>query len=154
MSNKIVSVICIMLLGTAIFLLSKVFLGTKDTYRKDHLLENTFKHVKTDPLTEIAFEENLINVGDVSQDTVIQREYTLINIGNNPLLVYNVIPDCNCTDYHLSKKSVLPKDSLVICLVVDTKNKRIGNFMLNTVVELNTKKQHYRLRMIGNVVKK
>lgn len=104
-----------------------------------------------DPLTEIAFNEELRDAGDLSRDTIIYQNYTIRNIGNNPLIVYHVSPDCNCTDYDLSQRIALPGDSTIIRLTISTKGKQVGMFMLNTVIKVNTNKQFYRLRLIGNV---
>lgn len=103
-----------------------------------------------DPLTEVEFDEKLHDFGILPKDTVVFKTYTLKNIGENPLVIYLINPDCNCTDYELSKKIAIPGDSIQIKLQVDTKGKE-KKFMVNTVVRVNTQLQMYRLRLTGEI---
>ena len=107
-----------------------------------------------DPLTEVTFDEVLFDVGKITVDSTIRQRYSFINSGIYPLIVYYIDPDCNCTNYEISKNIAMPNDSIIITLTIDMKDKRQGIFMLNSVVQLNTKKQFYLLRLIGDVVER
>ena len=61
-------------------------------------------------------------------------------------------PDCNCTDYTLSKHSVGIGDTISLSLKINMRNKRQGRFMLNTIVGLNTKQRLYHILVVGNVI--
>ncbi len=113
-------------------------------------IETTDTEIKKDPITIVDFDDSMVNVGTLRKDTVIHHGYTFHNVGDKPLIVYYVSPDCNCTGYSISKKMALPGDSLTIDLTVDTKNKK-NRFMLSTVVRMNTDKGLYVLRLEGNV---
>lgn len=104
--------------------------------------------------TQISFNNRGYDVGNVGIDTVFTREYIIKNIGEYPLFVKAIYPDCNCTSFETSSYLALPQDSLVISLTVATKNKRIGEFMLHTVVETNTEEQYSLLKIVGNIVDK
>jgi len=115
-------------------------------------LINSNLELYNDPLTNAFFDSKLIDVGNLPQNTIILRDYILKNNGEHPLIVYYISPDCNCTDYKLSSKSAMPNDSIVVTLMIDTKNKNKGMFMLNTVLRANTPQQMYRLRLQGNIL--
>jgi len=105
-----------------------------------------------DPITEVLFDNRAINVGSLSQDTVIFQDYVFKNIGEHPLIVYYVFPDCNCTGYNISSKFTNPGDSIVVTLKIDTKDKGRGAFMLNTALRANTPEQLHHLSLFGNIV--
>ncbi|MBQ2884123.1 MAG: DUF1573 domain-containing protein [Alphaproteobacteria bacterium] len=102
--------------------------------------------------TKISFNDKGYDVGNVGKDTVFTKDYILKNIGEYPLFVKAIYPDCNCTSFETSSYLALPQDSLVISLTVATKNKRIGEFMLHTVVVTNTEEEYSLLKLVGNVV--
>ena len=152
MKNRIVNIVCGILIIASLIIIARSLLSmSKKPNRKPQQDEMISK--SSDPLTEIDFQETLLDVGNLSRDTTIYQIYTFRNTGTLPLIVYNVNPDCNCTSYDLSKTTAMPNDSIKLTLTVATKNKKIGMFMLNTVVTVNTKKHMYRLRLVGNVVK-
>ena len=90
-----------------------------------------------------------INLGKVKSDTILSFSYHLINVGQNSLHIISVTPDCNCTGYSLSKSVADVGDSINLKLNVDMKNKHKGKFMLNTVVELNTRQRLYHILIEG-----
>ena len=79
-------------------------------------------------------------------------KYGIINTGTDSLKVLFVSPDCNCTDYTLSKHSVGIGDTISLSLKINMRNKRQGRFMLNTIVGLNTKQRLYHILVVGNVI--
>lgn len=87
----------------------------------------------------------------MSRDTVISRDYVIRNLGNDTLNVLFVSPDCNCTGYKLSSPAVLPGDSIILSMDIDMHHKRIGKFMINTILALNTEKRLYRIKIEGEV---
>ena len=153
MKNKLLNIICGILITVSLVVIIKSLISMHKEHRKS-TLQYEAANKPADPLTEVVFDDVLINVGTLSNDTTIYQSYTLRNSGTNPLFVYHVDPDCNCTNYELSKNIAMPNDSILIHLTVDTKNKHLGMFMLNTVVQINTEKKLYRLRLVGEVVKR
>lgn len=66
-----------------------------------------------DPKTEIEF----LTSDDVDFDTTVEGskldiEYKIKNIGKKPLIIYDLVLSCQCTEYQLSKKVVLPPASI------------------------------------------
>ncbi len=100
-------------------------------------------------ITEVSCNFKKINLGKVKSDTILSFSYHLINVGQNSLQIISVTPDCNCTGYSLSKSVADVGDSINLKLNVDMKNKHKGKFMLNTVVELNTKQRLYHILIEG-----
>ena len=100
-------------------------------------------------ITEVSCNFKKINLGKVKSDTILSFSYHLINVGQNSLQIISVTPDCNCTGYSLSKSVADVGDSINLKLNVDMKNKHKGKFMLNTVVELNTRQRLYHILIEG-----
>ena len=73
------------------------------------------------------------------------------NTGADSLRVLFINPDCNCTSYKFSSMKVPANDSIVLTLDIDMRNKHRGNFMLSTVVALNTEQRLYGIRVTGEV---
>lgn len=145
--KDIVNALCILFILLSGIVMVKSLLSLK---RSNEISDKERTEIKNDPLTMVDFDEGIINVGDIPRDTIIHHGWVFRNIGEKPLIVYFVSPDCNCTDYAVSKKVALPGDTLQIRLTVDTKNKK-NRFMLNTVVRMNTEKGLYVLRLEGNI---
>ena len=152
MKNRLINIICGVLIITSLVIIARslMAISKKSTREFPQYVDET---KPSDPLTEVDFEETLIDVGKLPADTTIYQNYTLKNIGIHPLIVYQISPDCNCTNYEISKGIAMPNDSIFVRLTVDTKNKHIGMFMINTVVSVNTAKRMYLLKLVGEVVK-
>ena len=103
-----------------------------------------------EPLTDLKFNKKFINFGTITQDTLLRAEYILYNTGQNPLKIKYVDPDCQCTSYNLSKNNILPNDSALITLNIDTHDK-YGEIKLYTIVCANTKAKFYKLTMKLNI---
>ena len=151
MKNRLLNVVCgILIVASLVIIARSLILMSKKQDREPPQYEQADK--PSDPLTEVGFDETLVNVGTISNDTTIYQNYILRNFGTHPLIVYHVSPDCICSNFEISKGVAMPNDSIVIRLTVDTKGKQKGMFMLNTVVRVNTKTQFYRLRLVGDII--
>ena len=143
---------CVLLLILSVILtINSILLLNKNT-NVDEKTHSFYK--KKNVLTSVFIDDKMINVGELSSDTLISRNYIMKNIGIDTLYIYSVNPDCNCTGYSLSSNFALPGDSIIINIAVDTRKKKKGRFMLNTVVEANTDKRFYKLRLSGTVLHK
>jgi len=153
MKNRLLNIVCGILITASLVVIARSAISMNRKQNRSVPQHESVSKV-ADPLTEVVFDDVLINVGAIPKDTTIYQSYTLRNSGTQPLVVYHVDPDCNCTNFELSSKIAMPNDSILIHLTVETKEKRLGMFMLNTVVKVNTQKQLYRLRLVGEVVKR
>ena len=105
-----------------------------------------------DPTTTVVFEESLFDVGNVPNDTVINRTYKFRNMGKNPLILYYVDSGCSCTGYSVSEKIIMPDGTGEITLSLDTKEKSAGMFLVNATARMNTKDELHSLRIEGNIL--
>lgn len=103
------------------------------------------------PLTQVRIYNPIRNVGQIQKGDLIAEEYIIENIGNNPLHLWEVIPDCTCTNYSLSERIVPVGSHTILTLFVDTKN-RVGTNSLNTILSLNTNEKNHILLLQYNVI--
>ena len=129
------------------FAMTMVVLISKCFTNNDTKLQDEKKDI-----TEASCDFKKINLGKVKSDTTLSFSYHIKNTGDNSLHVISVTPDCNCTGYSLSKHVADIGDSITLILNLDMKNKHTGNFMLNTVVELNTKQRLYHILIEGEKI--
>ena len=87
------------------------------------------------PPTQVRIHNPVRNVGQVQKGGLIAEAFIIENIGNNPLTIGEVIPDCTCTNYSISERNVPIGSHTILTLFVDTKN-RIGTNSLNTLLTL------------------
>lgn len=119
--------------------------------KRQHKENSSFRDGVYD-LTTVYFNDSTDDIGKIISDTVITRDYIIKNTGTDSLHVLFVSPDCNCTGYRLSSESVSSLDSIILSMDIDMRNKLEGEFMLNTVVGLNTQKKLYRICLKGEVI--
>lgn len=103
-------------------------------------------------LTEAECKMNTVDVGHVKQNTTISQDFVFVNQGEHPLVLRAINPDCHCTDFKVSQYAASLNDSIVVTLFVDTDGKSKGETILNTVVQLNTLKEYYLLKLACEIV--
>lgn len=105
----------------------------------------------SDPKTELEFlTSDDINFDKIVEGEILNFEYKIKNVGKNPLIIYDVLLSCQCTDYELSKKVVLPSDSTLITIKFNSKNKK--NFTsAQALIIANTKQQAHKIFFYGFV---
>jgi hypothetical protein len=101
-------------------------------------------------LTKIRFSKNLIDIGDKIINSTVEGKFTIYNIGNNDLIIENVLPDCHCTGAVFSKKPIEPNDSSQIILKYNSSIP--GYFQSSAFVSTNTSDSPLVLIFRGNVV--
>ena len=119
--------------------------STKATYKQES------EEIKEkDPLTDVIISSPTLKVGEVKKGTIIKHDFSILNVGDKPLIIYDIIPDCTCTECNLSKKLILPDDKAIISAVIDTKGK-YGNSLVNIIVRDNSKEGAHRFIITGHV---
>jgi hypothetical protein len=103
-------------------------------------------------LTEIEISPDFEDVGDIRHGEILHKSYRFLNKGKDSLVIYNVLPGCNCTGFNLSRQRAAPGDSIIVELTIDTTDKNLGHIILTTLVEANTAEHFHRLSFEGNVV--
>jgi len=103
-------------------------------------------------LTQITFQEQEHDFGEVLSDTVLRVKYNFKNIGDDTLFILHILPDCNCTDYSISDDTLLVGENGYIELTMNT-NGKSGETNSQTRIEVNTKDRFYHLFMTANILK-
>lgn len=100
---------------------------------------------------EIAFEQEIIDYGELSKGADSDRTYTFKNSGDQPLVIKMVKPACGCTVAEYPREPIAPGASGVIKVGYDTQ--RVGPFN-KTIEVLSNAKENGRkiLRIKGRVV--
>ena len=66
--------------------------STKATYKQES------EEIKEkDPLTDVIISSPTLKVGEVKKGTIIKHDFSILNVGDKPLIIYDIIPDCTCT---------------------------------------------------------
>lgn len=116
-------------------------------YKGNIMTENTESY----HITTVECNIDQKDIGTIQADTTVTFDYIFKNTGSDTLRVLFISPDCNCTGYKLSSKKVSTNDSIVLSLDINMRNKHKGEFMLNTVVGLNTEQRLYGIRVKGKI---
>lgn len=106
-----------------------------------------------DPFTEISFDFESVNFGTISQGEKVKVVYTINNIGNEPLILYNVKGSCGCTVPEWPKDPILPGESTTFTAIFDSQGK-IGDQAKRITLTANTEPMDSYLSLFGKVVEK
>lgn len=106
---------------------------------------------KKDLLTEVTTTSTTFKAGEVAKGTVIEHTFSMKNVGDYPLIIYEVIPDCTCTDCSISHKVIMPDEQTDITAKVDTGTKN-GVFIVNIIIRANSQEGAHRLTLTGCVI--
>lgn len=97
--------------------------------------------------------KRIIDVGTVIQGDTIKYNFTVVNKGNEPLVIYDIGKSCNCTQVSISNKIIQPAMKAKLEVVVSTDGK-MGLSSINVVLKSNTPEEEHIVKLILNVVKK
>ena len=61
--------------------------------------------------TNIHFEKDTLSLGSVKYGTEQKAVFRFTNTGTAPLLIYNVVPSCDCTAVKWKKRPIKPGES-------------------------------------------
>lgn len=101
-------------------------------------------------LTELQFDNKILDIGDVAMDTIVNVEYKFKNTGSANLKIEYVNPDCTCTGYAFTRNEIFPGEYGYVNLSFNTRDK-FGIQELYAVVKANTSVKFYRLKLKLNI---
>ncbi len=153
MKNKIVNLISTILFVVSLFLIARHFVITAKN-RNNEPEPPAYMVDEDYPTTEIESSELDIDLGEVEIGKTISQKYVMRNSGDQPLVVMAINPDCNCTDFKISKWKADPRDSVVVSLFVNTADKKAGETELTTVMKVNTEERFYLLTLRCELVER
>lgn len=114
------------------------------------LFVQTYFHAQ-DKKTSISFEFYTHDFGTIKEDgSKVNYQFEFTNVGNNPLIIKNVLASCGCTVPHWTKDAILPGCKGVISVDFDPIN-RPGQFTKTLTIFSNTFQDGTILTLQGKV---
>jgi len=130
---------CCILLFTSVFAQNK---STKKEPEKPYVPKvTTGAEIEFD---KISFDFGTLAVGDVK--TCV---FTFTNVGNRPLVLFDVIVSCDCTEVVWQKEPVMPGKTGTIKAIYTAKTP--GVIAKQITVQSNAQTDRIRLQLKGNV---
>lgn len=104
---------------------------------------------------EIRFDKVTVNFGTFSEaDPVRKTTFTFTNVGNQPLLLNQVVASCGCTVPKYDKRPIAPGQKGSIEVTYNGKGKFPGHFKKSITVRSNGKIEMTRLYVEGDMTEK
>ncbi len=104
------------------FLISCLFWGCNNSSTQGLLNNSSNKN----SISIIEFSKKTINLGTLSNDTIVQAEFKIRNVGSENLMIKNINTECSCTGYKLDNDTISPGDSTKLLINFNTKGKIEG----------------------------
>ncbi|MDD6379157.1 MAG: DUF1573 domain-containing protein [Prevotella sp.] len=104
---------------------------------------------------EIKFDKVTVNFGTFSENNPVQHAtFTFTNVGNQPLLINQVVASCGCTVPKYDKRPIAPGQKGSIQVTYNGKNKLPSHFKKAITVYSNGKVEMTRLYIEGDMTGK
>ena len=120
----------------------------KDLYFNILLNKSGREKAKQVPLTKITISEQTIDMGNFSWEVSQEKEVTIKNVGDSPLVIDEVSTSCGCLTIEYNKKPVLPQDST--CIKIRYQAEYPEYFNKTITVYCNAEGAPLKLRISGN----
>lgn len=102
---------------------------------------------------EIKFDKLTHNFGTFKESDAIQKyTFTFTNVGDQPLILNQVMASCGCTTPKYTKAPIAPGQKGEISVTYNSKNSWPGHFKKSITVRSNGKVQMTRLYIEGTMV--
>ena len=101
------------------------------------------------PETTVSLSETETNFGNIPLNEKREHVFKLVNTGNKPLVVYDVVTSCSCTKAEYSMEPVRPGDTLDLKVVYHAEDK--GRFRKSLRVYCNVEDSPLNLTVLGMV---
>lgn len=98
---------------------------------------------------EFKFEKEMIDYGNVPQNSNGEKVFVFKNVGTAPIIISNVRSSCGCTIPKKPKQPIMPGETGEIKVSYDTQ--RIGGFSKQITVFSNAKNPRKVIRIKGIV---
>lgn len=104
---------------------------------------------------EIKFDRLTYNFGEFSSDNPVKKTtFTYTNVGNQPLVINQIVASCGCTVPKYDKRPLAPGQKGTITVTYNGKGKFPGHFKKSITVRTNGKVEMTRLYIEGNMTEK
>lgn len=96
--------------------------NVNDSYQNNDIQDVDVNQHTNTPTTNITLTEHNFDFGNIKKGEIVQHTYEIINTGENPLIISNVVPGCGCTASEYTKEPIMPKEKAKITLKFDSSN--------------------------------
>lgn len=104
---------------------------------------------------EIKFDKVTQDLGTFSEEKPVKSaEFTFTNVGNQPLVINQVVASCGCTVPRYDKKPIAPGQKGTITVTYNGTGKFPGHFKKSITVRTNGKTELTRLYVEGVMTEK
>jgi hypothetical protein len=87
-----------------------------------------------------------INIGNVKKGVIIKRVYKFKNVGLEKIEILGYEKSCSCTSLETRKTSLDPNESTEVIMLVETKDKELGEHEISATIKTNGKRTFYMLK--------
>ena len=108
------------------------------------------KKVGTDKsVTTVSIVDSEKDFGNIPLNEKREHVFKLVNTGNKPLVVYDVVTSCGCTKAEYGMEPVRPGETLELKVIYNAEDK--GRFRKNLTVYCNAEDSPLKLTVVGVV---
>ncbi|MCR5463257.1 MAG: DUF1573 domain-containing protein [Bacteroidales bacterium] len=97
-------------------------------------------------------DKRIVDYGEILQGEIADIAIRFTNVGEEDLVIYDIIKTCNCTDVAVDKKVLPPGDEDSVAIHVSTKGK-LGPQTVVLKLLTNGENEYYIIRVNLNVLK-
>ncbi|MBQ3190746.1 MAG: DUF1573 domain-containing protein [Bacteroides sp] len=101
------------------------------------------------PETSVELLETEKNFGNIPLNEKREYVFNLVNTGNKPLVIYDVITSCGCAKAEYGKEPVKPGETMDLKVIYNAEDK--GRFRKSLRVYCNVKESPLKLTVVGVV---
>lgn len=127
--------------------ISALFLFVACTEEKEEVTTDIIEN-----LTEIKFENELYDFGEITQGEKVKFTYTFTNVGESDLVISSAKGSCGCTVPDWPRKPIAPGESAEIRVVFNSEGKN-GKQHKKVSVVANTQPSTTVVALTGNIIK-
>lgn len=99
------------------------------------------------PITKVSLDVTSIDFGSFPQQEKQERKFTLVNTGENLLVIYDVITSCGCTKVNYSKEGIRPGEKAELTVTYEAE--KAEHFSKTVTVYCNANNSPLRLKITG-----
>ena len=100
-------------------------------------------------VTTVSMDQSEKNFGNIPLNEKREHVFKLVNTGNRPLVIYDVVTSCGCTKAEYGKEPVRPGETLELKVIYNAEDK--GRFRKNLTVYCNAEDSPLKLTVVGVV---
>ena len=119
----------------------------KELYLK-HITGNRNDSKET-PKTSVELSETEKDFGNIPLNEKREHVFKLVNTGNKPLVIYDVVTSCGCTKAEYSMEPVRSGETLDLKVIYNAEDK--GRFRKSLRVYCNVEDSPLKLTVVGTV---